>query len=357
MDEPRKPTPSSQSTQRSGSAKRRRSHSAEAGGHTKTKVHLKPYSCLRPPNSTTGARISTVNYELDLPGLAAAPLGAPLRPGGSAKQRRAPSRANGLNGKTWTKYSISIWSDIRKSDEESQLAKRHPALFPSQLVTRLLECFMAPGDRMVLDPFAGSGSTMVAAEAFGAQGIGFEVYPRYIQLARHRLDRTDLFDQAHTPTSVIHLDSALNLGEYLSQNSIDFVFTSPPYWDVLSRRRSADLRVARKYGEATADLGRQIDYEDFLTSLAAVFEQVRHVLKPNKYCVVNVMDLRKANRFFPLHADLASRMEKVGFEWDDLIIWDRRHEYNNMRPLGFPAVFRVNKAHEFLLIFKNRKPA
>ena len=356
MDEPRKPTPSSQSTRRSGSSKRRWSRSSEAGGHTKTNVHPEPYSCHRPPNSTTGARISPVNYELDLPGLAAPPLEASPRPGGGAKKRSAPFRANSLNGKTWTKYSISIWSDIRKSDEELRLAKRHPALFPSQLVTRLLECFMAPGDRMVLDPFAGSGSTIVAAEAFGAQGVGFEVYPRYIQLARRRLDRTDLFNLAATSTSVIHLDTALNLGEYLSQDSIDFVFTSPPYWDILSRRRSADLRVARKYGEATADLGRQIDYEGFLTSLAAVFEQVRHVLKPNKYCVVNVMDLRKADRFFPLHADLASLMQKVGFEWDDLIIWDRRHEYNNMRPLGFPAVFRVNKAHEFLLIFRNRKP-
>lgn len=36
------------------------------------------------------------------------------------------------------------------------------------------------------------------------------------------------------------------------------------------------------------------------------------------------------------------------------VIWDRRHEYNNMRPLGYPSVFRVNKAHEFILIF--RKP-
>ncbi len=36
------------------------------------------------------------------------------------------------------------------------------------------------------------------------------------------------------------------------------------------------------------------------------------------------------------------------------MIWDRRGEYNNLRPLGFPAVFRINKTHEFVLIF--RKP-
>jgi len=45
-------------------------------------------------------------------------------------------------------------------------------------------------------------------------------------------------------------------------------------------------------------------------------------------------------------------MQEIGFELDDIIIWDRQKEYNNMRPLGYPYVFRVNKVHEFVLIFK-----
>ncbi len=83
-----------------------------------------------------------------------------------------------------------------------------------------------------------------------------------------------------------------------------------------------------------------------------MFTGVLQVLKPGKYCIVNVMDIRKKDRFYPLHADLARRMEEVGFIFDDLIIWDRRQEYNNLRTLGYPAVFRLNRIHEFLLIFK-----
>ncbi len=67
------------------------------------------------------------------------------------------------------------------------------------------------------------------------------------------------------------------------------------------------------------------------------------------------MDLRKKDRFYPFHADLAARLKNSGFVFDDIIIWDRRQEYNNLRPLGFPSVFRVNKVHEYLLIFQ--KPA
>ena len=86
-----------------------------------------------------------------------------------------------------------------------------------------------------------------------------------------------------------------------------------------------------------------------------MFTKVLKVLKPNCYCCVVVMDIRKGNKFFPLHADLMVQMQDIGFLLDDLIIWDRRPEYNLMRPLGYPAVFRVNKVHEYILIFQ--KPA
>ena len=51
------------------------------------------------------------------------------------RKRPAPSkRANDLDGKTWLRNSISIWSDISKTPEE--IALKHPAMFPTQLVSR-----------------------------------------------------------------------------------------------------------------------------------------------------------------------------------------------------------------------------
>jgi hypothetical protein len=74
--------------------------------------------------------------------------------------------------------------------------------------------------------------------------------------------------------------------------------------------------------------------------------------------VVVATELRRKNEFHPFHADLATAMPRVGFLLDDIIIWDRRHGYNYLRPLGYPAVFRVNKAHEFVMILqKPRRPA
>ncbi len=75
-------------------------------------------------------------------------------------------------------------------------------------------------------------------------------------------------------------------------------------------------------------------------------------MKPSKYCILVVMDIRKRDKFYPFHADLPRELQEVGFVYDDLIIWDRRQEYNHLRPLGYPSVFRVNKVHEYILIFK-----
>ena len=266
--------------------------------------------------------------------------------------RTKRKRANDLDGKTWIKYSISIWSDIRKTEDEVRL--NHPAIFPSQLVIRLLECFTTGDEKAVLDPFAGVGSTVVAAERIGKRGIGIELSQEFAEVARSRLAQRSLWSKAED-SCIIHQGDVNELLELVEPESIDIVITSPPYWDILTRKRTADGKEVRHYGEDAQDLGRITDYLEFLEALKQVFEGVFRVLKSGKYCIVIVMDIRKKARFYPFHSDVAQLMQEIGFISDDIIIWDRRQEYNNMRPLGYPYVFRVNKAHEFILIFQKPK--
>ena len=91
-----------------------------------------------------------------------------------------------------------------------------------------------------------------------------------------------------------------------------------------------------------------------LSALQGIFTGVFQALRTGAYCIVVVMDVRKQNRLYPLHLDLSQRLLATGFTLDDIIIWDRRQEYNYLRPLGYPYVFRVNKVHEYILIFQKR---
>jgi len=273
------------------------------------------------------------------------------------KPARKPRRhCNELGGKRWLQNSISVWSDIRKTTEETRL--KHPAMFPSMLVERLIETFVPPEGAVVLDPFAGSGSTVITAQQMGKQGIGIELSPDYVDLANRRLQesRADLFADFQYESKVL-LGSADELLQFVARDSVDLCISSPPYWNILNQRRTADMKSIRHYGNLDGDLGTIEDYEEFLAAAASVYSEVFKTLKAGAYCCIIVMDLRKKNRFFPLHSDLASRLSEAGYIFDDLIIWNRQSEYNNLRPLGYPSVFRVNKVHEYILLMQKPREA
>jgi DNA modification methylase len=281
-------------------------------------------------------------------------------------------RRTDLDGTTWLRYSISIWNDIKKTKEEEAL--KHPAMFPTQLVRRFLQVYTKRGDT-VLDPFLGSGSTLVAAKSLEMHGIGFEINPDFVTLAKQRLAQSQMpfsmprsqksahrqmFPEKSAATDArseaklrfdIHQDSAANLRNYVNPESIDICITSPPYWDIHRQKRTADLKESRPYTDLEHDLGNIDNYEVFLETFQSIFANVYQVLKPGARCIVVCMDLRKKATFYPLHMDLTETMRKIGFHLEDIIIWDRRKEYSNLRPLGYPYVFRVNKIHEFLMIY------
>ena len=260
-----------------------------------------------------------------------------------------PRRCNSLGGKRWLQNSISVWGDIRKSPEELRL--KHPAMFPGALAERLMESFLPSGSQTVLDPFAGIGSTLVAAAQLGKLAIGLELSPEFVAAAIKRPDgpraagraagqgeparqvkQVQLGFECSEPAgrlaqipgqAVIYHASATDVLQYVAENSIDLCVTSPPYWDILNQRRTADSKAIRHYGNLQNDLGTIADYGEFLSALTDIFADVLQVLKPGAHCCLVVMDLRKKNRFYPFHSDLAARLQQVGYEFDDLRYWRR----------------------------------
>jgi len=261
--------------------------------------------------------------------------------------RRSHKRKYDVDGKTWQKYSISVWNDIKKSSKERRL--KHPAIFPAELPGRLIEV-LSFDDDIVLDPFVGTGSTMVAARERGRSSVGFDISEKFIQITKHRLSEVSF--QGDDPPYQLFLDTAENLKKYMASETIGLCVTSPPYWDILNQKRTADYKEIQNYGGLSEDLGEIHIYEDFIGALKRIFADIYNILKPEKYCCIVLMDIRKKEKYYPFHVDTIKFMEEIGFMLDDIIIWDRRSEYNNLRPLGHPYVFRVNKIHEFILIFK-----
>jgi site-specific DNA-methyltransferase (adenine-specific) len=92
-----------------------------------------------------------------------------------------------------------VWSDIRGAS----LRDGHPAPFPAELAERLVRMFSFAGDT-VLDPFAGSGSTAVAAIRAGRSSISVEIEEEYLNAATRRAaaEAADRLIETHTAVVV-----------------------------------------------------------------------------------------------------------------------------------------------------------
>ena len=81
----------------------------------------------------------------------------------------------------------TIWP-YRTAGDGSRLKHRHPATFPERLPWDFIECFCPPGGT-VLDPFMGSGTTLVAARNLGRGYVGIDIAEEYCDIARQRLQK------------------------------------------------------------------------------------------------------------------------------------------------------------------------
>lgn len=251
-------------------------------------------------------------------------------------------KCNDLSGKEWLQNSFSIWRGLTKSAEEKSY--KHPASYPVSLCEKLIRTF-ARSDCRVIDPFNGIGSTTTAAENLNCEATGIDLSSEYCDIARNRLS-------SNSKIQVLNGNS-FEVLPTLPEEHFDICVTSPPYWDILNMKRSADMKENVNYSDDENDLGNISIYNTFVAELARLFSILARTLKKGGYCIINVMDIRKKSEFYPLHSDLATAIQGVGYTFDDLIIWDRQSDYNNMRPLGYPYKFRINKVHEYLLIFIN----
>jgi len=289
-------------------------------------------------------------------------LGGSQLTDGPAKPSKSDPRnsLNDLTSSEWLPETVSVWVQrgLGAGHPDAKIERQHPAPFSFTDIGRLIRFFTKRGG-VVLDPFVGVGSTLKACALEGRKGIGFELNPKYANLARERL-RTEVHDLwAATDSQIIRVGDARTLVRELSENSLDFVVTSPPYWNILHKEdhKAKQERVSHdldtRYSDHERDLGNIVRYDTFLTELASILGGCGRALKPKKYMVVIVSDFRDKSRFVLFHADLAHALEPWKFEMRGLSVLYQRHK--RVFPYGYPYAYVPNIHHQFILILQNVK--
>jgi len=269
------------------------------------------------------------------------------------------NRINCLNAKEWVRNQVAIWEfyyekrDIRDKDI-------HPAVFPIALPKKCIQLFTHKGE-LVLDPFLGIGTALVAAQDLERNAVGFDLNKKYIDFTNERLAQT-IIDFGDNTRQIAVCDNAINIPKYLNKNTVSLCVTSPPYANMLNHKRlnksiRGDLRKnkhfkkVQQYSNDPQDLGT-MKLEKYIEALAQIYKGILPLLKPKAHCVINVNDLWENNHRYPTHAYIIETMEKVGYELRNIIIWDKRNLVNRVGIFGWPNNYiTLSTTFEYILDF------
>jgi len=269
------------------------------------------------------------------------------------------NRLNDLDPKSWLKFQKSWF--IHNPPPRRKDVLRHPAKFPETLAQEFIEFFTKRG-QVVLDPMAGTGSSLVAALRSGRNSFGIELNPEYAAIARQVIE--DEIRELERGAANLHAKmitgDAAKAAELAAENDIpliDYVLTSPPYWDMLHARGAATQKKRRSadeldvvYSENPGDIGNIQDYPDFLERLAAIYTDLRPLLKDGTYLTIIVKNVKKGGRIYPLAWDLASLLSQT-YTMKDEKIWAQDNQ--RLAPYGLGSAWVSNTFHHYCLQFRN----
>ena len=262
---------------------------------------------------------------------------------------------NCLSPKEWLKRQLGVWQfnyearDIRDKNI-------HPATFPISLAKRVIELFTHEGE-LVVDPFVGSGTTLVAAQDTNRNCAGFDLKQQYVELCERRVAQTNLFGESQ---QLVIQDDARFISQYFAPETISLIWTSPPYANLLNRaRRNKSRRFRRdeqfgrveQYSQDPRDLGT-MPLEQYTNAMGDTFESLLPVMRPKAHCVINVPDMWWENRRITIHISLVEELRKRGYELRNIIIWDRTNIVNRIGIFGWPSNYiTMGTTFEYILDF------
>lgn len=227
------------------------------------------------------------------------------------------------------------WSFPKRGDWATHDAKWRGNWSP-YIPRNILLRYSQEGD-LVLDQFAGGGTTLVEAKLLNRDIIGIDVNDVALERCRERSG----FEHDGAEGKVyIRKGDARNL-DFIPDDSIDLICTHPPYANII------------KYSEdIEADLSR-LKVKDFLEAMRPVAAECRRVLKKGKFCAILMGDTRQKGCMVPMSFEVMRIFQDAGFQLKELII----KEQHNCKATSYWKTNSVKYnflliAHEYLFVFR-----
>ena len=228
----------------------------------------------------------------------------------------------------------TVWSFPDRGNWATHDAKYRGNWSP-YIPRNLLLRYSKEGD-LVLDQFAGGGTTLVEAKLLNRNIIGVDVNPTALERCREKT----AFEYPNSGQVYIKNGDARNL-DFIPDKNIDFVCTHPPYADIIH------------YSEDIENDLSNFKVKDFLAEMRAVASEAYRVLKKDCFCAILMGDTRMKGHVVPMSFEVMKIFEGIGFKAKEIII----KEQHNCKATGYWKTNSVKYnflllAHEYLFVFR-----
>lgn len=261
------------------------------------------------------------------------------------------AKYNDINIKEWKNYdnviTDSLWI-INKRDNSGAHSGHYHGNFVPQIPNQLLTRYTKTGD-WVLDPFMGSGTTLIEAQRMGRNSIGIELQKSVALEANDRiaLERKDnILSQV-----IIGNSKTINLEKHLEKfgiKKVQFILLHPPYWDII------------KFSDSEEDLSNNTTLNGFIQDLSMVIDNTTKYLETNRYCAIVIGDKYSQGQITPLGFLCMNLFLEKGFILKAIIVKnfeETKGKANQQAIWRYRALsndFYLFK-HEYIMVFKKVK--
>ena len=190
---------------------------------------------------------------------------------------------------------------------------------------------------IVLDQFAGGGTTLVEAKLLNRNIIGVDVNDIAIQRCKEKVD----FEYKQSNSRVIIKKGDARDLFFIQNESIDLICTHPPYANIIN------------YSENLENDLSLLNIKEFLIQMEKVANESFRVLKKGKFCAILMGDTRQKGNMIPMSFKVMEIFKNSGFTLKEIII----KEQHNCKATGFWKTNSIKYnflliAHEYIFIFK-----
>jgi DNA modification methylase len=251
-------------------------------------------------------------------------------------------------------YWFVLKPQPRKKDEIL-----HPAKYPEDLVEMFLNEFTKENEN-IFDPMSGTGSTQLGALKLKRNAYGTELSEFFAGIANGRCkeyidpSQTSLFfEEKNQQFKIINKDARLITASDFPM--IDYMITSPPYWDMLNMKgaenqaKRIEKGLKTNYSDEAEDIGNIADYYNFLNTLRDIYFNIASLMKPGSYMTIVVKNIKKQGTNYPFAWDLANILQEKLILLPE-VFWCQ--DDISIAPYGYGNTFVSNTFHQYCLNFQ-----